>query len=545
MRDGAWSRACRAVFVGVPLALAVYTGPACSGDADPPEVALGERLFLETRFSFSESEENGTSDPVTQNTLTTTGVLAGPFRGQSMNCRACHLVDEHGTAPGGGNRAYSDFARRSPITRRADNNTTSPRNAQQMVDISLPRPHGLLFHYDGEFASLEDLVRATMTGRNFGWLPGEGDKAIARIAKVIRNDNGSGALAQEFGGAYPGLLLASAADIPDRFRLPKKFRIDVRLASDRQIVDRVAELIAEYIRSLQFSRDPDGNFNGSPYDRFLRKNALPARPDPGESNRDYAQRLLTLVSRLARPVFVTPGDGQFKFHRQSFIFGRLEFEGLKVFLRQTGDHAGNCAACHAPPVFSDFGFHNTGVAQREYDGLHGAGSFGRLEIPGLAERKRHYDRYLPATAIHVKATGRYRSPASTERPGYTDLGMWNVFANPDMPAPQERLNRFLCNEATGGKEVGGSGCTAESLLPMTVARFKTPILRDLGHSNPYMHNGSLDSIENVVVFYLDVAAQARKGLLRNTPPEFAAMAIQSMDITPLVAFLASLNEDYE
>jgi len=93
--------------------------------------------------------------------------------------------------------------------------------------------------------------------------------------------------------------------------------------------------------------------------------------------------------------------------------------------------------------------------------------------------------------------------------------------------------------------VGGSGCTAESLLPMTVARFKTPILRDLGHSNPYMHNGSLDSIENVVVFYLDVAAQARKGLLRNTPPEFAAMAIQSMDITPLVAFLASLNEDYE
>jgi hypothetical protein len=72
-------------------------------DADPPEVAIGERLFLETRFAqffFANAKGNANAvlpagDPVMDTTQTTGASLPGPFAGQSMNCRNCHFVDEH------------------------------------------------------------------------------------------------------------------------------------------------------------------------------------------------------------------------------------------------------------------------------------------------------------------------------------------------------------------------------------------------------------------------------------------------------------------
>src|SRR5262249_41360027 len=92
-------------------------------DADPPEVALGERLFLETRFAqfFREFLNKGhgvnatppAGDPVMNTTAKAQGApLPGPFAGASMNCRQCHLVDEQVGVAGGGMRTYNDFARR-------------------------------------------------------------------------------------------------------------------------------------------------------------------------------------------------------------------------------------------------------------------------------------------------------------------------------------------------------------------------------------------------------------------------------------------------
>ncbi|HBH81667.1 MAG TPA: hypothetical protein DDY39_17720, partial [Nitrospira sp.] len=54
-------------------------------------------------------------------------IAPGPFKGRSMNCRACHLVDDVLEAPGGGMRSYTDFARRSPIPARADGKTVAVR----------------------------------------------------------------------------------------------------------------------------------------------------------------------------------------------------------------------------------------------------------------------------------------------------------------------------------------------------------------------------------------------------------------------------------
>ena len=42
---------------------------------------------------------------------------------------------------------------------------------------------------------------ATLTGRNYGWLPGESQLAVAHVARVIREDDGTGALAQTSGGS--------------------------------------------------------------------------------------------------------------------------------------------------------------------------------------------------------------------------------------------------------------------------------------------------------------------------------------------------------
>src|SRR5262249_41119084 len=148
-------------------------------------------------------------DPVMTETQTTGQPFPGFFAGQSMNCRQCHFVDEHLHAPGApasGVRTYADFARRSPIPQREDGKTTTPRNSPPLVNASLARKGGVLFHFDGEFPTMKDLVKATFTGRNFGWLPGEQEQAITHIVHIIREDDGRGTLAQQFGGPYSRVL---------------------------------------------------------------------------------------------------------------------------------------------------------------------------------------------------------------------------------------------------------------------------------------------------------------------------------------------------
>ena len=113
---------------------------------------------------------------------------------------------------------------------------------------------------------------------------------------------------------------------------------------------------------------------------------------PGETEAQYAQRLLGLVENLSSPVFVEGSSGSFKYHPQPFVFGAMELQGLKIFLRSAlgavdgSQHAGNCASCHLPPNFTDFRFHNNGSSQEEYDAANGTGAFMSLPIPTQAER---------------------------------------------------------------------------------------------------------------------------------------------------------------
>jgi len=560
-----------------------------TSSAPPPSVAatgtpgaqadVGERLFVETRFSqfFKTHLPPGRNvnaplpagDPVVAKVLlpgSTPPGVASPFAGMSMNCRSCHFVDEFVGVPGGGMRTYTDFAVRSPIPSRPDGKLTAPRNSPPLVNASLNRPGGTLFHFDGEFSTLEDLIVGTFTGRNFGWLPGQKAEAIRHIARVMREDDGTGAIAQQFDGlSYSALFTGANPNIPDELRLPPEFRVNIQSASDQEIFDAVVKVVAAYVNGLRFSQTDDaGNLIRSPFDVFLSRNGLPQQPNGGETPLDYSRHLLTLVNGLANPQFVTRNpnnpnlNGNFQFHGpQPFVFGAQELAGLKIFLTEpaipptaspaevVAGKVGNCLACHAAPNFTDFKLHNTGIAQKEYDDIHApTNTFAGLFIPDLATRNVDdvsYNLYLPATEnpAHRNALEPFRAIPIAGSPNLTDLGVWNIFQNPDMPNPQAKIKAILCDDQVP------CPLSDATLLDMAIARFKTPGLRDLGHSAPYMHNGQFVTLDNTVGFYLGSSSAARAGTLRNGANALRGVALIQADIAPLAAFLKSLNEDYQ
>jgi cytochrome c peroxidase len=238
----------------------------------------------------------------------------------------------------------------------------------------------------------------------------------------------------------------------------------------------------------------------------------------------------------------------FEHHDHAFAFGANELAGLRVFLAEpaattpTADDIatggiGNCIACHAPPHFTDFGFHNTGVAQEDYDGVHGAGAFAALAIPGLAEREASPAAFLPPSALYPTGAGPFLAPPAASTPGLTDLGVWNVLGNEAVPGPQATLAATL-GRATGVTEMA-------ELLPLAIARFKTAGLRDLGQSAPYFHTGGAADLDAVVMHYLTASAAARASSVRNGDPELRRIAITADDVTALTAFLRALDEDYD
>jgi hypothetical protein len=548
--------------LAVCLAAVIWLGSCSSGQAPPPVVEaegapanqnIGERLFVETRFAeYFAANMTGINDPLAvgdpvvsevQNVYT--GPMPGPFAGESINCRSCHFVVEFEGVPGAGNRTYADFTTRSPLPLPMNGFTTTPRNAMQMVGSLHTRSGPTFLHFDGQFAHPADLVKTTLTGRNFGWGPTQYQQAIAHIAAVIRQDNGNNTPAAEYGCNLPYSVIFLGTDpaIPAICQLPPQDRLDVTTATDEQIVDNISNLIAAYMYGLLFKQDENGNYYASPYDVFIRINHLPTQPAAGQTSQQYDQVLYKALLTLNNPIWVDGTYGKFKYHAQPFAFGQTELQGLEIFLKAAvgatdgSQHAGNCAACHVAPNFTDFGFHNNGASQEEYDAANGSGAFLQLSVPSLAERNQNYNAYLPVTANHPNATESLRHPAVPGSPQYADLGLWNVYLNSDIPNPQSGLSTVVCANA--------QNCATDQGLASTIAQFKTPMLRDLEDSAPYFHNGSKLTFTDVIDFYINSSQLARAGLLRNPPPEFQNMSISPSDVTALAAFLASLTEDYD
>ena len=160
------------------LLIAISGSVIASDQLSPAEVTIGERLFLETRFAQAWFVSPGKPEPALAKTVTTGKPRVGKHANGTMSCRACHMVDEHKDALG--TRTYADFAGASPIPNRNDEKHLTGRNSMSLVNISKTDVSNILFHFDGEFNSLEDLVVGTFTGRNFGWQTTNSHKAYCR-----------------------------------------------------------------------------------------------------------------------------------------------------------------------------------------------------------------------------------------------------------------------------------------------------------------------------------------------------------------------------
>lgn len=503
-----------AMMAGATLALLAPAAP------PSPAARIGERLFFDPRFARpAEGAEVG-----------------------AMSCAQCHAPPMLPAGPFRPTLAFCDARPRSPVPARSDGRTTTPRNSPTLVG-SLRATDGIeLLHYDGEFAAATDLVVATFLGRSLGWLPEERAQARRHFATVIRNDRGApdadGPAAERL--PYAVVLQGTDAAVPEAYRLPAAERIDCARAADEEIVAAATRHVVTFLRSLQYARDERGEHDGSPYDAFLAANRLPRAPQLGETAAEYGRRLGEAVAALRAPKYIDLPARRLRLHDQAFRFGETELRGLRIFLKAAvGDGqrsgAGNCAECHVPPEFTDLRFHNTGVTQDEYDRVHGDGRFAALEIPTLGGRETQPDRWLPPTAEHPSAKGVFARAAAVEFPGQADLGLWNVYANPDMPVPQAALRRVVDRT---------QALAPDAALARTVGRFKTASLRDLGQSAPYFHTGGAATLEETVRFYRRMSDRARRGEMRNAPPEFFPVRLGEEDEAPLVAFLRALNEDY-
>ncbi|MBO0727532.1 MAG: hypothetical protein J2P52_18175, partial [Blastocatellia bacterium] len=304
-------------------------------------IRLGERLFKDDRFSTPDGD-------------------------LPASCSNCHMFDQDPQ----GLRAYADFFNRSWVSSRAqDRRRMGLRNSPTIFDLAeAPR-----LHHDGEFGSLEELVKGTISGRSMGWLPGEEPRAFERARRIILNDDGAETYRDQFKAA---------------------FNVDVEKLGRDEVVDLIARAVAGFIRTLKTRKD-------SPYDKFIEANRLDSKPAPGEDGKTFARRMLAEINSLE-------SKGAVKLAKN---FDATAFKGLKLFF---DTETGNCATCHTPPLFTDFSFHNKGVSQADYDRVHNGedeSKFAVLPVPGAASARR------PAA--------QFRENPAKEKPGEADLGFWN------------------------------------------------------------------------------------------------------------------------
>jgi len=445
------------------LLIGAATAGAMGGGEDEQErVRLGARLFREDRFSSREGD-------------------------LVSSCSHCHLFSESPEGP----HAFTDSFARSWIPwRTGDPRREALRNAPTLFDVGImPR-----LHFDGEFESLEDLVRGTLTGRTFGWLPGERPRALWQIRTAVLNDAG--------GATMPGVAVNPDAPPADSYRaqFQRAYAADLRDLAESEVLDLVARAISEYMRQLKSGRT-------SPYDRFVVANGLPVGPGPDEAPVAFARRMLGRIADLE-------AKRKLKVDRRGGGFDADALAGMKLFFGSGGARgapaSGNCVSCHAPPLFTDLSFHNIGVTQREYDRVHGEGAFAALEVPDAEQAAR------PSL--------QFREAISSGRPGNVDLGYWNFIKLGDSP-----LRR--------------AGESDTRLLRRMIGAFKTPTLRNLAYSGPYMHNGLLPSLESALTELVTLSRLARSGRVRQADDELALITIGDGDIRPLVSFLNALNED--
>lgn len=156
--------------------------------------------------------------------------------------------------------------------------------------------------------------------------------------------------------------------------------------------------------------------------------------------------------------------------------------GLKIFVG-----VGNCRDCHSGPLFTDMEFHNTRIRPRS----------------GLAEPEAsRFDGVNKVLADSFNAAGAYSDAPDSE---VAD----NV--------------RFL------------------SVSPDTWGKFKTPSLRNVALTAPYMHEGQFHTLRDVIHHYSTLENALPLGHHQIAETLLRPLDLTEQQIEDLVAFLESLS----
>ena len=224
----------------------IYVAQAAStpeSDQNPDQIKLGARLFRDQHFSSPKG------DLIT-------------------SCSSCHLYSEDPEKI----HAFTDsFARSWVPWRSNDPRRDGLRNTPTLFDVA----EMAQLHFDGEFRSLEDLVKGTMSGRTYGWLPGEQSDAIQQIYQAVINNTESD----------------NATDSSYRNQFKKAYGVDLEKLNKEEVINLIARAVSDYLRTLKSTRT-------SPYDKFVQMNGLEIGPAQNETAADFAKRMLARISDL-------------------------------------------------------------------------------------------------------------------------------------------------------------------------------------------------------------------------------------------------------
>lgn len=499
-----------------------WSSEVASDDLSELKIEIGEKLFLDDRFS--KSFKLNSIDP---NTATASGDknLDGTFlsfyegkhpnQGKNFSCSTCHLVDQGATDNLPLVFTYNDNLNFAPVPFITKKSGHTLRNSSNLVGALL-NPKAPL-HWDGEYFSSHELTCHSLTGPNMGWELSEHRKAVMHISNIISNDNGK--YLEDFDQSYPEAF--------------KKLGIDLSSMNKHGVFHLACEYISLYMADLNFSQNEDGTFNGSAFDQFLLINNIK------QIGQDKPKKYISyLLNELERPdlKFIQPTP--LKYHKKPAQFTQLELEGLKIFSGR-----GQCIQCHTPPLFTDSGFHNVGVAQTTYEKIHGFDQFKKIKTPTYKEKISKPELNNFPTFIHPLWQSTNNNNPIAKNPNFIDLGLWNNVGHPDKKHNQELIKNEICK--TMSFVVDCKTFNDSDYLNYSFAAFKTPTLRSLGQTAPYFHDGSAKDLTEVVEHYSKIFHREHHGQIKNADPKLGLIRIGNKDIKALVSFLESLNEDYD
>ena len=166
-----------------------------------------------------------------------------------------------------------------------------------------------------------------------------------------------------------------------------------------------------------------------------------------------------------------------------------------------------------------------------------------------------YDRYLRHQATLTPSQRRGMNLFMSERTGCTHCHGSFIFNDQDsyVGAPDEPLsfhNTGLYNVGgTGAYPAPSRGLFDITGLPADMGRFRAPTLRNVALTAPYMHDGSIKTLRDVIDFYAaggrDITTAANAGDGRVNPykdAEIAPIDLSARDRSDLVAFLKTLTD---